>query len=179
MRHRRAGFTLIELMIVVAIIGILAAIAIPAYQNFVLKSKISEVQIMLSNIKNAELSHFAIHNCFEPTAATPPGVPNATTRAWVSPLTGTPPCDGSIKSFLDIGVAQDAGAVRFTYQCAATAGVGEFNCTAIGDLDDSGLPFAEYMACSDINGDGLGIVAPSGTICSFPWTITRTSAATY
>lgn len=45
------GFTLIELMIVVAIIGILAAIAIPAYQNYIARSQFSESQILLAGTK--------------------------------------------------------------------------------------------------------------------------------
>ncbi len=45
------GFTLIELMIVVAIIGILAAVAIPAYQSYTLKAKFTEVVLATSNLK--------------------------------------------------------------------------------------------------------------------------------
>ena len=53
MNTAQKGFTLIELMIVVAIIGILAAIAIPQYQNYIAKSQVSRVMSEVGSMKTA------------------------------------------------------------------------------------------------------------------------------
>ena len=53
MKRIQQGFTLIELMIVVAIIGILAAIALPAYQDYTVRAKVSEGLIQGGSAKNA------------------------------------------------------------------------------------------------------------------------------
>jgi len=58
MKKVQSGFTLIELMIVVAIIGILAAIALPAYKDYTVRAKVSELLIAASNSKTA-VSEFA------------------------------------------------------------------------------------------------------------------------
>jgi type IV pilus assembly protein PilA len=53
MQQMQKGFTLIELMIVVAIIGILAAVAIPAYQDYTIKAKLSNAMSSIGSVKTA------------------------------------------------------------------------------------------------------------------------------
>lgn len=53
---RPRGFTLIELMIVVAVIGVLAAVAIPAYDGYIKRARLSEVTLAMGSIMNAYIT---------------------------------------------------------------------------------------------------------------------------
>ncbi|HYW92082.1 MAG TPA: pilin [Gammaproteobacteria bacterium] len=64
MKRTQQGFTLIELMIVVAIIGILAAIAIPQYQNYVARSQVSEAPTLIDGAKTTIESYIAQNGSF-------------------------------------------------------------------------------------------------------------------
>ena len=67
--NAQKGFTLIELMIVVAIIGILAAIAIPAYQNYIARSQVSEAMTLATGLKTGIQTNLQNNSCFANGAA--------------------------------------------------------------------------------------------------------------
>jgi type IV pilus assembly protein PilA len=67
-KHIQKGFTLIELMIVVAIIGILAAIAIPAYQNYTIRAQVTEGMTLAGGWKVAAAEFYANNGTFPTTA---------------------------------------------------------------------------------------------------------------
>ena len=57
-QYQQSGFTLIELMIVIAIVGILAAIALPAYQDYTVRAKMSEPLALLSEAKTTVTEYY-------------------------------------------------------------------------------------------------------------------------
>jgi len=69
LKQVQKGFTLIELMIVIAIIGILAAIAIPAYQNYTIRSQVTEGLSLADGWKTAISEYYAQNGAF-PTCST-------------------------------------------------------------------------------------------------------------
>jgi len=95
-KQLQKGFTLIELMIMVAIIGILAAIAIPAYQNYTIRAQISEGATLADGVKIAMADYFAFSGTWPtqivgagPTSLNFPGAVSGNYVASVSTGAGT------------------------------------------------------------------------------------------
>ena len=86
MRKQQSGFTLIELMIVVAIIGILAAIAIPAYQDYTLRAKVTEGINLAAAAKSAVSEYYVSQGSF-PTDNAAAGLNTTIKSDYVSSVT--------------------------------------------------------------------------------------------
>ena len=86
MKAIRKGFTLIELMIVVAIIGILAAIALPAYQDYTIRAQVSEGPTLSEGLKTALAEYYASNGAW-PSTHTTVGFATPPAGSYVSQIT--------------------------------------------------------------------------------------------
>ncbi len=115
---REKGFTLIELMVVVVILGILAAIAIPFYMNYVYRSRTAEATVNINGIRTLEESYFAENNRYITSAtgtacctAAPAGAPGKQTRNWLP---------AEVANWGTLGFAPTGASTYYTYSVNCT-----------------------------------------------------------
>ncbi len=132
---KKDGFTLIELMIVVAIIGILAAIAIPNFLKFQLRSKATEGKINLAAIRTAQESYFAEVGSYSPWSSIPSSLPGQNKMPFG--VTCSVPPASSDPGFCFIGW-QPEGDMYFQYVVGTGASNTSFWAEAQSDIDADG-----------------------------------------
>ncbi|MFV8818240.1 pilin [Haliea sp. E17] len=125
-KHVQKGFTLIELMIVIAIVGILAAIALPAYQDYIVRSKMSEPTAALAEAKTTIAEYYASN----PALADWPAAADADTFGL-----NTATRNSEILNNIDVSTAGGANSGAFIYALVKASTWGDNS----GDLYSFGL----------------------------------------
>jgi type IV pilus assembly protein PilA len=158
---RDAGFTLIELMTVVAIIGLLVAIAIPQFVRFQMRAKTSEGKVNLASIARSEHGYFATYGTYVNVAAPVPApLPAGGRVAW------------PVGSAFDVLGWQPEGQVYFVYLVSADnaggagAALRRFTAEAASDIDGDGAP-AYWGYVKPVTGASTGLAgAIAGSTCA-------------
>ncbi len=147
--HSCRGFTLIEMMIVVAIIGILASIAIPQYARFQLRSKTVEAKSNLAAMRAAQTAHFSEFGAYvaaDPTPASVPGV----VRVPFAPVTA---------GYQELGF-EPTGRVFFSYAITVAGDGTGYTAESAADLDGDGS--RQYWGYTQLPANSVPVPAAIG-----------------
>ena len=152
-RSRRAGFTLVEMMMVVAIVGILAAISIPTYTSYLYRSRTTEAIGFLADIKARQEAYKAEYFQYCSVSADqndywPAGTLGPTKQTWAPAPAG----------WAQLGVTPPGPQVQFAYMTLA----GNPGTTPPGTLGYDGSDFWFISrAKADLDGDGVQVMFES------------------
>lgn len=137
MQGTQRGFTLIELMIVVAIIGILAAVAIPAYQDYTAKAQASEAFVMMDGLKPKLEMELASGACPANASAAVGDIGSKTDLKgkYVTSVetAGTAPACTVEVTMASSGVNSGISGAVVTFTRAESGGVANYPCTVTDD----------------------------------------------
>ncbi|WP_020409620.1 pilin [Hahella ganghwensis] len=139
MKSNQQGFTLIELMIVVAIIGILAAVAIPAYQDYTVRAKISEVMVIASAAKTTT-SEYYLSTGSMPASTGEAGInTNALQSDYLNSINFSTNATGAVLTYTLKNLVADANGQTIVFTGSGDANGVQWSCDE-GTLADKYLP---------------------------------------
>ena len=154
MRRAQAGFTLIELMIVVAIIGILAAVALPAYQDYTIRARVTEGVSLASGLKTAISESFTTQGPRSMICGT-------TTNTDCNAINATPPA--ATKNVATVQ-SDAAGVITITYDASVANGATLIFTPATAATATVAAPTALALNAAASGGQAFVYVCRAGTL---------------